>query len=470
MLSSLTVLKGWVKEKFHAFVADELVSPTVLNRLQEDDALLSQALCGLNSLYHYPLIATPSFTINTTPAPNQFTLDGNTTLVVGGVFQNTANLDSLVFTLAPNTTMFLRAELASDCGDVDSYQNASGVFNDPMSRKIHLNVYLTQGALTDPAGQGGGLSSPTSMLVLMAVQGAAGTNPVITAVPNYGYAPGQSMLEHLAANPAHPAANISYDPTSSKLPSAPNRVQAALDAINSALLAKPYAELAYPHVSTSDNRTGASVAAAVAGGKVTLPGGVVLSLSEDLGGGVARKRYYTTTAWTSPDLPVNSVAYLRAQVYTDGTLLVYTALGTDADATPAGLKGTPNANSGGGFDSTCLDVLLAKIVTGAAGTTPTLTSLANAAALQGYVSNLPSCGNVISGNNDQTDTYTLNWARKPAQVYLSGIQRGYGDPSVGTDVYPGVLSRFSIQICSSYIQNYNTNVYKVMGYRAVAVA
>jgi hypothetical protein len=81
-------------------------------------------------------------------------------------------------------------------------------------------------------------------------------------------------------------------------------------------------------------------------------------------------------------LNISSTYYLRAQVGTNGALWLYTQKGTDADAIPATQIGTPNGASGGGFDSTVVDMLIAKIVTGSAGTLPTVTPLANAASFR----------------------------------------------------------------------------------------
>lgn len=215
------------------------------------------------------------------------------------------------------------------------------------------------------------------------------------------------LAAHEAADPAHPAGKISFDNTAAKLPGDPARVQAAIEALNAALIAAPHATLDYPTVCTADNRAGVTGQAATAGGLVDLPAGVTLVLGEDLGGGVGRMRSFTSGAWQSADLDVNSTYYLRGQV-SDGALLIYTAKGTDSDSIPAGLKGVADATEGGGFDSTQLDILLAQVVTGAAGTAPTVTNLANAARLD--VGAVYAVTSVVSPNaNGSYFNYTFSW-------------------------------------------------------------
>lgn len=59
-----------------------------------------------------------------------------------------------------------------------------------------------------------------------------------------------------------------------------------------------------------------------------------------------------TPAWSSNDLPVNAMRYLRAQTDAARLLVLYMQGGTDADAQPASLKDTPGAVSGGDPDET----------------------------------------------------------------------------------------------------------------------
>jgi hypothetical protein len=71
-------------------------------------------------------------------------------------------------------------------------------------------------------------------------------------------------------------------------------------------------------------------------------------------------------------------------------------------------------------------VLLAKVVTGLAGTTPTLTQLANAARLVASVvdTTTPS----LNGSNQYqiAASWTLNWARTPTAWFPTGHIQGSG--------------------------------------------
>lgn len=128
-----------------------------------------------------------------------------------------------------------------------------------------------------------------------------------------------------------------------------------------------------PHVATADHLLPVTVAAAAAGGTVTVAAGTKLSLGEEVAAGKsAVSRVFTTAEWTSADLAAEATYYLRAKIANE-LLAFYVQQGADADAAPSGLVGTANGSSGGGFPSTPLDARLAKIVTGAAGAEPKLT-------------------------------------------------------------------------------------------------
>jgi hypothetical protein len=189
--------------------------------------------------------------------------------------------------------------------------------------------------------------------------------------------------------------------------------------------ALPFAALAFPTVATADGRIAVTAASGSAGGTVSVPGGVLVSLCEEVTIGMAaRPRALFTPVWVSPALDINSTYFLRLQVR-DGALVCYTQKGVDTDAIPASMKGGSGV-SGGGFDSTCIDMLVARIVTTGAGTLPTLTLLANKARLEAV--------GVWSGANGNYSV-TLNWARKP-RAYLAGIFDF--DDNVKTDY--GVIS------------------------------
>jgi hypothetical protein len=125
-------------------------------------------------------------------------------------------------------------------------------------------------------------------------------------------------------------------------------------------------------------------------------------------------RVVTTAAFQSGDLAINSTYYVRGKIV-DGELVIYTTRGVDTDTIPASLVGTVDAAAGGGFDSTVLDVLLAKVVTGAAGSAPVVTDLANAARLMVAGSVYPDTM-TNSGLNAAYGSYKLEykWGRKPA--------------------------------------------------------
>lgn len=189
--------------------------------------------------------------------------------------------------------------------------------------------------------------------------------------------------------------------------------------------AMPFAALAFPTVGTADGRISVSAASASAGGTVSVPGGVLVCLAEEVAAGMtARPRTLLTSAWTSSGLDINSTYFLRMQVR-NGALVCYTQKGLDTDVIPAGMK-AGTGNSGGGFDSTCIDMLVARVVTAGAGTLPKLTLLANKARLEAV--------GVWSGANGSF-TLPLNWARKP-RTCMAGICDF--DDNVKTDY--GVIS------------------------------
>ncbi len=178
----------------------------------------------------------------------------------------------------------------------------------------------------------------------------------------------------------------------------------------------PLGALQFPTVDTANNRINVTGAIAAAGGTVSIPADVEISLGAEAAVGLTgRMRRVTSAAWQSADLDVASTYYLRCNVGAAGTLSPYLQKGTDSDAVPAGLKGTPGAGAGGGFDSTVLDALLAKVVTGAAGSAPTVTTLANARLLTVTVSSSGSASVVPGGDFGffYEDTFALNWGRAP---------------------------------------------------------
>jgi len=211
------------------------------------------------------------------------------------------------------------------------------------------------------------------------------------------------------------------------------------------LVARPLAALRYPTIATTNNTVGATGASvAGVGGTVSIPAGVMLTLGKEVvAGQTAREKVFTTAAWTSANLNTATTYYLRAQAV-NGVFTPYVQIGTDTDAIPAGLKGTPNGVNGGGFDSTVLDILLAKVVTGAAGSVPTITNLANAAVLK---ASFTYAGSAANGS---TNTHTYNWGRVPTIAALAALN---GNQAAGTDTDTQVNiltpTRYSCQVGTS---------------------
>ncbi|WP_054925671.1 phage tail protein [Pseudomonas sp. NBRC 111142] len=189
---------------------------------------------------------------------------------------------------------------------------------------------------------------------------------------------------------------------------APTKVEMA-KAISDALKL-PLAALDYPTVATPDGRLSlVATAQAGGGGTVSVPAGVNILLAEaDVAGELGQPRVVKTTAWTSAALPVNSQLFLRAN-FQAGALTLYTAPGTDSDAVPASYRSSAGQASSG-FDSTSIDILLAKVVTGAAGSKPAVVALANKKALEAVAFWAGASGGY---------TLELNWARTPRAYVAS---------------------------------------------------
>lgn len=176
------------------------------------------------------------------------------------------------------------------------------------------------------------------------------------------------------------------------------------------LTEQPLAAIPYPTIATADNRLAITPAAATAGGTVSIAAGGRLTLAEEVAAAATgRMRSHITSAYTSADLLANQTYFLRAQVDGNGDLLLYTQRGADDDPIPAGSKGTPDGASGGGFDSTRIDMLIAKVQTGNSGTIPVVTSLANAAL---FVIDLFDNMVCTAAGAFVTKTHTLALARK----------------------------------------------------------
>lgn len=204
-----------------------------------------------------------------------------------------------------------------------------------------------------------------------------------------------------------------------------NRTKWLYDRIES-LTEHPVASLPYPSINTADCKLTVTPASATAGGTVSVAAGTRITLCEPVvSAETGRLRSYTTSAYTSGDLLVNSTYYLRAQVDSNGDLLLYTQRGADSNSIPASLMGTPDAASAGGFDSTVFDMLVAKVVTSDAESAPTVTALRNEPRLM-LTTHYDDTANYVldaANNYSRVLTVTLNWARVPKSVAhsVSGI-------------------------------------------------
>jgi hypothetical protein len=181
------------------------------------------------------------------------------------------------------------------------------------------------------------------------------------------------------------------------------------DAITALSGTRVLSALDFPTVSTADQKVGVTgISEAGTGGKAVVPAGVYVTVAEEIVvGATGRTRTVLMPAWTSASLLASSTYYVRAYLI-GGVLTPYVQRGADTDAIPAGLKGTPGAASGGGFDSTVFDVLCAKVTTGANGSVPTVLNLRNARVL--FAQFTYTAGASYVG----TQNYTLNWARSAA--------------------------------------------------------
>jgi hypothetical protein len=196
------------------------------------------------------------------------------------------------------------------------------------------------------------------------------------------------------------------------------------DGLTGGEIALPLSALPCPTISSSDNRLALSAAiAAGQGGTVSIPAGVSISLGQEATAGLARMRNFTTSAWTSPVLAAGSEYYLRAQVVA-GLLTFYVQRGSLLDTPPASLKGTINAASGGGFTSTPLDICVARIITGSAGSTPILQRIINRPTLSWTVT-LNSTGVLYLPFDPHTRTARLTAANPtPHPTLISQISHG----------------------------------------------
>lgn len=198
----------------------------------------------------------------------------------------------------------------------------------------------------------------------------------------------------------------------------------------------PLLSLPYPEVFTPSKMIGiAGAEVAGSGGELTVAGGEKIRIgqvsAEDASAGFP---VVVTVPGAAFGLAPNSTYFLRGTVQGDGTLLVYVGQGTDDDQIPGGLVGAQNAPAGQGFDSSQIDVLFARVVTGAAGSSPVITPLANAAMLSlssyrqspimgqsptTWVAGRESIEVTGSAAIIATLSWRLDWARRPTTLSYS---------------------------------------------------
>jgi hypothetical protein len=239
------------------------------------------------------------------------------------------------------------------------------------------------------------------------------------------------------------------------------QVRQAIEAYVRGKQALQVAALDYPTIATSDYRLPVTASAGVAGGTVSLTGGDFVTLAEAVGVTHGVMRSWSVPSFTSADLSAASTYYLRA-IVVEGSLVVYLQKGTDNDAVPVTLTGTPGATEGGGFDSTRLDMLIAKVETGAAGTVPTVTTLANASRLAAVAYVQPYAFGAASEGPASRWYWALDlrWARAPAgaAVWLAAA-----NISEGSTYEAAYGSDFSHDTDFSAIQSLSVARYKLEG-------
>jgi len=175
---------GPVQGRAHTFAYGDPLPPQVVNLLQDDAAAVSAALTGLCSRMFLPGVFTDDYTMPCIASPDTVTVADNVDFLTGGVFFNTHASPSRAFTIPDWSARYLRVEAHPDCGLVTAYETQPGVIADPLSRSGAALFILTEGDESDPAGQGGGLTTKSSMLLLKAEKAGPGAVPVVTLYPN----------------------------------------------------------------------------------------------------------------------------------------------------------------------------------------------------------------------------------------------------------------------------------------------
>lgn len=156
--------KGYIPEDMHDFGADEQVPSRFLDRLQEDDVLLNDALIDVHARHHYPQVHTEDYRVTATASADTVTIGDNILITVGGVTFDTHDLDSRDMTFPDNLTRYLRVKVDDDSGKIVNFAT------DPIERDIKPEFYVSD---DDSA------SSAHDAILLKATKAGPGTTPVI---------------------------------------------------------------------------------------------------------------------------------------------------------------------------------------------------------------------------------------------------------------------------------------------------
>lgn len=168
--------KGYVADRFRSLEVGKPIFPGEINRNQDDSILLSEALAGLWTSRTLPKIHTADYKMVVSATADTVTLATDIVFDVGGVIFDTADLTSRAFTIPDDSTKYLYAQVAADCGQAEDYDIEVEIPN-PITRALTVSLTLEDDKVD---------STPTKMLILKAVKGSAGAVPVVTLYANSG--------------------------------------------------------------------------------------------------------------------------------------------------------------------------------------------------------------------------------------------------------------------------------------------
>ncbi len=181
---TVQAIPGYIQGRSHTYAYGDPLPAQMVNLLQDDLALLSNALVQTVGKLYNPAIFTSDWKMPCIAAADQVTLEDNVPFLVGGVLFNTRDMASRIFQAPDNATRFLRIGVDPSCGLLQAYETQPGVVADPLVRNQVAVASFVPGDETDPAGTGGGPSTNASMRVLKAVKGGPGSTPAITLYIN----------------------------------------------------------------------------------------------------------------------------------------------------------------------------------------------------------------------------------------------------------------------------------------------